>query len=102
MKKLGILIFLTELDKISVSLCKSSKVTVYYTVYHNTRKHEHFHKKNGAHAVYKHLHDGSKCQLQENLATSRYALKLKKGPYVKWGDHELNKQKRSEKINLMV
>ena len=81
------------------------------TVYFNTRKDQHFHKKTGASAVYKHLHDGSKCQVQENLETSfsiidsantRYALKLKEGLYVKWGDPELNKQKRSEKINLMV
>ena len=75
------------------------------TVYYNTRKHEHFHKKTGASAVYNHLHDGN-CQVQDGLvnsfsiidsANTRYALKLKEGLYVKWGDPELNKQKRSKR-----
>ena len=81
------------------------------TVYYNTRKEQHFHKKTGASAVYKHLHEGSRCTVEKNLDSSfsiidrgstRFALKLKEALYVKWGDPELNRQKKSEKINLLV
>ena len=81
------------------------------TVYYNTRKHQHFYKKSGASAVYKHLHHDSKCTVEDNLdhsfsiidsGNTRFALKLKEALYVKWSDPKLNKQKKSEKINLLV
>ena len=81
------------------------------TVYYNTRKHQHFYKKSGASAVYKHLHHDSKCTVEDNVdhsfsiidsGNTRFALKLKEALYVKWNDPELNKQKKSEKINLLV
>ena len=56
------------------------------TVYYNTRQEQHFYKKTGVSAVYKHLHEGSRCTVEKNLDSSfsiidrgstRFALNIK-------------------------
>ena len=73
---------------------------------------QHFRKKVGASAIYKHLHgkNNEKCLKLSNVdsfdiidqAKTRFALKLKEALHIKWDEPDLNKQVRHEVINIAV
>ena len=82
------------------------------TIHFATRMDQHFRKKVGASAVYKHLHgkNNEKCLKLSNVdsfdiidqAKTRFSLKLKEALHIKWDEPDLNKQVRHEVINIAV
>ena len=73
---------------------------------------QHFRKKVGASAIYKHLHgkNNEKCLKLSNIdssdiidqARTRFGLKPKEALHIKWNEPNLNKQARHDMINIAV
>ena len=80
------------------------------TLHFLTRSDQHLRKKSQPSAVFKHLQSNSRCKELSNLksfsiidrANTRFALKIKEGLQIIWDDPPLNKQVKSEKINISV